>query len=96
MYKYIICPKTKQSYKVKSRRGTEILLNFTKFTTKQQSAGSGTQIDNIIQADISAFRDYILNEINNSINNNYSKNYIDVLDDQTNFLMPKNSNNLED
>ena len=79
MYKYIICPKTKQSYKVKSRRGTEILLNFTKFTTKQQSAGSGTQIDNIIQADISAFRDYILNEINNSINNNYSKNYIDVL-----------------
>ena len=78
MYKYIICPQTKKSYKVKSRQGTEILLNYTRYTYEQQVAGSVAQPVNI-KADMSAFKDNLLNEINDAINNNYDKNYIDVL-----------------
>ena len=61
-------------------------------------------IDNVIENKINSSK---RNEINNEkiqnrelITHTYqnpflSKNYIDVLDDQTNFLIPKNSNNLE-
>jgi len=62
-------------------------------------------IDNVIENKINSSK---RNEINNEkiqnrelISHTYqnpflNKNYIDVLDDQTNFLIPKNSNNLED
>lgn len=62
-------------------------------------------IDNVIKNKINSSK---RNEINNEkiqnrelISHTYqnpflNKNYIDVLDDQTNFLIPKNSNNLED
>jgi hypothetical protein len=62
-------------------------------------------IDNVIENKIKSSK---RNEINNEkiqnrelISHTYqnpflNKNYIDVLDDQTNFLIPKNSNNLED
>ena len=62
-------------------------------------------IDNVIETKIILSKK---NEYNNDIiqsrelithssqNPFLNKNYIDVLDDQTNFLMPKNSNNLED
>ena len=61
-------------------------------------------IDNVIQNKSNSSK---RNEINNEkiqnrelITHTYqnpflSKNYVDVLDDQTNFLIPKNSNNLE-
>jgi len=67
---------------------------------------SNTQIiDNVVENKINSSK---RNEINNEkiqnrelISHTYqnpflNKNYIDVLDDQTNFLIPKNSNNLED
>ena len=62
-------------------------------------------IDNVIENNINSLK---RNEINNEkiqnrelISHRYqnpflSKNYIDVLDDQTNFLIPKNSNNLQE
>ena len=62
-------------------------------------------IDNVIENKINSLK---RNEINNEkiqnrelISHTYqnpflSKNYIDVLDDQTNFLIPKNSNNLQE
>ena len=62
-------------------------------------------IDNVIENKIKSSK---RNEINNEkiqnrelISHTYqnpflNKNFIDVLDDQTNFLIPKNSNNLED
>lgn len=62
-------------------------------------------IDNVIENKINSSK---RNEINNEkiqnrelISHTYqnpflNKNYVDVLDDQTNFLIPKNSNNLED
>ena len=62
-------------------------------------------IDNVIENKIKSSK---RNEINNEkiqnrelLTHTYqnpflNKNYIDVLDDQTNFLIPKNSNNLED
>jgi hypothetical protein len=62
-------------------------------------------IDNVVENKINSSK---RNEINNEkiqnrelISHTYqnpflNKNYIDVLDDQTNFLIPKNSNNLED
>jgi len=62
-------------------------------------------IDTVIENKINSSKK---NEINNEkiqnrelISHTYqnpflNKNYIDVLDDQTNFLIPKNSNNLED
>ncbi len=61
-------------------------------------------IDNVIENKINSSK---RNEINNEkiqnrelISHTYqnpflNKNYVDVLDDQTNFLIPKNSNNLE-
>jgi len=61
-------------------------------------------IDNVIENKINSSK---RNEINNQkiqnrelITHTYqnpflNKNYVDVLDDQTNFLIPKNSNNLE-
>ena len=62
-------------------------------------------IDNVIENKInSSKRNEIYNEkiqnrelISHTYQNPFlNKNYIDVLDDQTNFLIPKNSNNLED
>jgi hypothetical protein len=61
-------------------------------------------IDNVIENKINILKKYEIN--NNKIQNRelishsyqnpfLNKNYIDVLDDQTNFLIPKNSNNLE-
>ena len=62
-------------------------------------------IDNVVENKINSSK---RNEINNEkiqnrelISHTYqnpflNKNYVDVLDDQTNFLIPKNSNNLED
>lgn len=62
-------------------------------------------IDNVIENKINSSK---RNEINNEKIQNrelicytyqnpfLNKNYIDVLDDQTNFLIPKNSNNLEE
>jgi hypothetical protein len=62
-------------------------------------------IDNVIENKITSSK---RNEINNEkiqnrelISHTYhnpflNKNYIDVLDDQTNFMIPKNSNNIED
>jgi hypothetical protein len=62
-------------------------------------------IDNVVENKINSSK---RNEINNEkiqnrelISHTYqnpflNKNYIDVLDDQTNFLIPKNSNNLKD
>lgn len=61
-------------------------------------------IDNVIENNINILKKYEIN--NNKIQNRelishsyqnpfLNKNYIDVLDDQTNFLIPKNSNNLE-
>jgi len=62
-------------------------------------------IDNVVENKINSSK---RNEINNEkiqnrelISHTYqnpflNKNYIDVLDDQTNFLIPKNTNNLED
>ena len=61
-------------------------------------------IDNVIENKInSSKRNEIYNEklqnrelITHTYQNPFlSKNYVDVLDDQTNFLIPKNSNNLE-
>jgi len=61
-------------------------------------------IDNVIESKISSHkRNEIYNEkiqdrelVTHTYQNPFlSKNYIDVLDDQTNFLIPKNSNNLE-
>ena len=61
-------------------------------------------IDNVIENKInSTKRNEIYNEklqnrelITHTYQNPFlSKNYVDVLDDQTNFLIPKNSNNLE-
>lgn len=61
-------------------------------------------IDNVIENKINSSK---RNEINNEkiqnrelISHTYqnpflNKNYVDVLDDQTKFLIPKNSNNLE-
>ena len=62
-------------------------------------------IDNVIENKInSSKRNEIYNEklqnrqlITHTYQNPFlNKNYVDVLDDQTNFLIPKNSNNLED
>jgi hypothetical protein len=61
-------------------------------------------IDNVIENKINTLKKYEIN--NNKIQNRelishcyqnpfLNKNYIDVLDVQTNFLIPKNSNNLE-
>jgi hypothetical protein len=61
-------------------------------------------IDNVIENKInSSKRNEIYNEklqnrelITHTYQNPFlTKNYVDVLDDQTNFLIPKNSNNLE-
>ena len=61
-------------------------------------------IDNVIESKISSHkRNEIYNEkiqdrelVTHTYQNPFlSKNYVDVLDDQTNFLIPKNSNNLE-
>lgn len=61
-------------------------------------------IDNVIENKInSSKRNEIYNEklqnrelITHTYQNPFlSKSYVDVLDDQTNFLIPKNSNNLE-
>jgi hypothetical protein len=61
-------------------------------------------IDNVIKNKInSSKRNEIYNEklqnrelITHTYQNPFlTKNYVDVLDDQTNFLIPKNSNNLE-
>ncbi len=61
-------------------------------------------IDNVIESKISSHkRNEIYNEkiqdrelVTHTYQNPFlNKNYVDVLDDQTNFLIPKNSNNLE-
>ena len=81
------------------------LLEFSLENQKPIFNSNNENIDNVIENKIkSAKRNEINNEkiqnrelISHTYQNPFlNKNYIDVLDDQTNFLIPKNSNNLED